>query len=330
VAAVTGTPFVLWLRDTHKLLLLIFIHISVLGVVWDGSLILLGLVTEALWRFIPLEFAPPITVKSVRKIGFFTCGMWPLIMILATSIAIFDTSNITLISLNLLGTLTKWNDPFFWQLESSIIEWVVSMPIDVVSWDRLYHSVWVIEYTVVFFLILISREPKLVLHYCISMIFLFYVGRYLGLLNPVMGPAIFKPEFFGYLSGSYTETAMQLVGSVMKMDLEEAKSASGILLGGVSAMPSLHVGMVSITAYWLGVAKRWMLFFSIPWVLMVWTSTVVLGWHYILDGAGGVGLAAVCVWATYRLLGALDMKIQQSAEAELIPEPTLQGLPLSQ
>jgi membrane-associated phospholipid phosphatase len=67
-------------------------------------------------------------------------------------------------------------------------------------------------------------------------------------------------------------------------------------------MPSLHVAMVALTAYWLATAKRWTMFITVPWVLLVWTSTVILGWHYILDGVGGIILGAACAWATHQIL----------------------------
>lgn len=67
-------------------------------------------------------------------------------------------------------------------------------------------------------------------------------------------------------------------------------------------MPSLHVGMVSLAAYWLGTTARRAFLIGIPWVLCVWTSTVVLGWHYALEGLGGILLAAACVALTRWML----------------------------
>jgi membrane-associated phospholipid phosphatase len=150
--------------------------------------------------------------------------------------------------------------------------------------------------------VVIGRGPRIALHYCVSMIVLFYVGRFLGVLNPVMGPAFYRPELFGYLDGSFTGKVMQSMSWLLHITPQEAQNKGGILLGGVSAMPSLHIGMVTLTAYWLAVTKRKTLFVTVPWVLLVWTSTVVLGWHYILDGVGGVALGVICVWLTLWVL----------------------------
>jgi len=269
-----------------------------LGIVWDGSLIILGLIFESWKRWGPYGEDISITVDSTRNVRFFTRGLSPLILILVTSFIIYGTGNITLISLKLIGSATEWRDPLFWAIEGPVLEWIAGFPINTSIWDKLYHSAWGIELFAAFVLVLIGRNTRVVLNYCVSMILLFYIGRFLGVLNPVMGPAFYKPELFSYLNGSITETVMQVVAEIMAIGPEASKERSGFLLGGVSAMPSLHIGMVTLTSFWLAIEKRWTLFVTVPWVLLVWMSTIVLGWHYILDGAGGLMLAAVCVWIT--------------------------------
>lgn len=302
LAGAAGSPFLLWFRDTPLLLAALLGFLLILGVTWDGLLVSVGLIAEKAWRPGAERRSPPFTVESLRRMRFFTCGTGPILMLLATAIAILGTSNITLLNLKLLGGITQWRDPFFWQIEGALLQRIAGLPIDTAAWDRLYHSAWGIELFAAFVLIVIGRGPRIVLHYCITMILLFYVGRLLGVLNPVMGPAFYRPEVFAYLNGSVTSEAMRLVAGVMAAPPEQAMRSGGILLGGVSAMPSLHVSMVAVTAYWLAAARRWTLLVTVPWVLLVWMSTVVLGWHYILDGAGGIALGAGCVVLTRRLL----------------------------
>ncbi|SFN18321.1 PAP2 superfamily protein [Formivibrio citricus] len=305
ISQFVGAPFSLWFNDGHFVVVAAFFFLVFFGVIWDGALILLGVICENLQRRQMFSGIGRITVETVRKFRFFTCGLTPLVLIVLTAFALLGTSNITLISLKLLGPVTSWRDPYLWEIEKDVLLWLTRLPINVTAWDTLYHGCWPIEFFAAFVLVLLGRGARLVLYYCVSMIVLFYIGRLLGVVNPVMGPAFFKPELFGYLDHSITRQAMQLVSSVMAQPPEQAIEHGGVLLGGVSAMPSLHVAMVAVTSYWLAAAKRWTLVVTVPWVLLVWSATVVLGWHYILDGAGGIALGSVSVVATNALLRRL-------------------------
>ena len=309
LAAATGAPFVPWFRDTPLLLGAMLALLLLMGIAWDGSLVSIGLVADALRRRAGRSGDSPLGVVAMRARRFFSCGPAPIAMLLATAVAILGTSNITLLNLELLSHSTRWRDPFFWRLEGGVLERVAALPIDTAAWDRLYHSAWGIELFAAFALVVIGRGSRIVLHYCVTMIVLFYVGRLLGVLNPVMGPAFYRPEVFAYLDGSVTADAMRMVAQVMASPPERAVRSGGILLGGVSAMPSLHVAMVAVTAYWLARAARWTLWITAPWVALVWMSTVVLGWHYIIDGAGGIALGAACVWLAVRLLRACNSPV---------------------
>jgi membrane-associated phospholipid phosphatase len=293
-----NSPYIIWFKHTEILLLSILIYMGFLGVFWDGLLIIPGLVL-AIWRH-GQTFSEGLstTLLFTGKARFFAKGISPLILILTTSFIVYGTGNITLISLKLIGNTTEWRDPLFWAIEGPVFERLTAFSINANAWDALYHSAWSIELFAVFILILIGRSSNIVFGYCVSMILLFYIGRFLGVINPVMGPGFFKPELFSYLNGSLTHTAMQRVAEVIAIGPEASKDSSGILVGGVSAMPSLHLGMVTLTSIWLAIERRWTLFLTVPWILSVWMSTVVLGWHYILDGAGGILLGIFVVWAT--------------------------------
>jgi len=304
LAVAVGSPFVPWFRDTPLLLAAMLGLLLLMGIVWDGSLVSVGLAADALRRRSARPGDAALGVVAMRARRFFSCGPAPIAMLLATAVAILGTSNITLLNLELLSHSTRWRDPVFWRMEGGILEGIAALPIDTAAWDRLYHSAWGIELVAAFTLVVVGRGSRIVLHYCITMILLFYVGRLLGVLNPVMGPAFYRPEVFAYLDGSVTGDAMRMVAKVMASPPELAMHSGGILLGGVSAMPSLHVAMVAVTAYWLARAARWTVWITAPWVALVWTSTVVLGWHYIVDGAGGIALGATGIWLAVRLLRA--------------------------
>lgn len=313
LAALLDAPFVPWFSDTPLLLLALLSMLTLLGIVWDGSLIVAGLAAQMFWRH--RSGPPPLSVERVRGVRFFSCGALPILLLLATGFSVLGTSNITLMSLKLLETTTQWRDGALWSIEAPLLARLGDLSVNVAAWDRLYHSAWGIQTVAAFALVVIGRGSRILLGYCVSFIVLFYGGRLLGMLNPVMGPAFFQPEAFTYLQGSVTAEAMRLVSEVFAQSAANASERGGILLGGVSAMPSLHVAMVATTAYWLAAAARWTLMVTVPWVLAVWTSTVLLGWHYVLDGAGGLLLAAASISITRAMLRAAAARLQPAGSS---------------
>ena len=301
-AVLVGAPFTFWFRDTPILLLVTGLNVLFFGVVWDGCLVAIGLAAEWVRRRTGRPFAAGLSVEQMRGARFFTCGPWPTVIFLITAFSILGTSNITLISLKLLRGASEWRDPLFWALEGKIFEWLVRLPIQTSLWDSLYHSSWTVLFFAVFVMTLMRRGSDLVLRYCVSMVMLFYSGRLIGLLTPVMGPAFYRPDLFAYLQGSVSQSAIHYIETLMSLSPAAAMEKGGVLVGGVSAVPSLHVGMVMTTAIWLAVGWRKSLYVTVPWVLMIWTSTILLGWHYIVDGVGGLVLGGVCAWASQRLV----------------------------
>lgn len=73
-------------------------------------------------------------------------------------------------------------------------------------------------------------------------------------------------------------------------------------INGPSAMPSLHVGMA--TMMFLSVRKRHIILSSatLIYLVLVQIGSVVLLWHYMLDGVLGMVLAVACWYASGKLL----------------------------
>jgi membrane-associated phospholipid phosphatase len=71
---------------------------------------------------------------------------------------------------------------------------------------------------------------------------------------------------------------------------------------GTMGMPSLHVGITVMAAWFLARNVRGSLWFSVPWICLIWLSTIMLGWHYALDGIGGIVVAVIAVMAARGIL----------------------------
>jgi hypothetical protein len=70
---------------------------------------------------------------------------------------------------------------------------------------------------------------------------------------------------------------------------------------GVAAMPSLHVGAVSMLAYYLWRLSPWAGLVGIAYAAIIAVGSVFLQWHYAIDGYAGMLLAAITVVLANRL-----------------------------
>ena len=72
--------------------------------------------------------------------------------------------------------------------------------------------------------------------------------------------------------------------------------------GGISAMPSMHVA-TAVLFVLLGFAsgKRWLGWCFIVFTISIFVGSVMLGWHYAVDGYAGVAIALACWWLAGKL-----------------------------
>ena len=117
----------------------------------------------------------------------------------------------------------------------------------------------------------------------------------IALTYPTQGPLFVHPEWFTGLDG--TETAR--LAAYLTMTAQQYADAPGVrhAVAGIAAMPSYHVVSWTCGLICWRHLPRPLFAFGCVLVLLNWISTVVLGWHYALDGVAGVGLALVA----YRL-----------------------------
>lgn len=72
--------------------------------------------------------------------------------------------------------------------------------------------------------------------------------------------------------------------------------------GGISAMPSIHLAMSTILTLLAFNLRRWIGWLAAGYTVVMQAGSVILGWHYAVDGYAGILLSA-CIWfAVARIL----------------------------
>ena len=122
-----------------------------------------------------------------------------------------------------------------------------------------------------------------------ALVWSFVLTRVIAIYFPSQGPAFFRPSMFD-LSGTTSGEVQRVLALYMAGQVPQ----NG-MLPGTMAMPSLHVGMPFLATWLLARSLPRTLWVTLPWFVLNWASTVFLGWHYALDGVGGIAIAFIAL-----------------------------------
>jgi len=167
-----------------------------------------------------------------------------------------------------------------------------------------------VAYHLWFMLVIISmllasltvREVQLRRQYIMSFMLIWFVGGFLvAMLFSSAGPCYF--ERLG-LGDSYVPLMMHLraaaeVLPLPALDVQEYlwKGFSGELAvsSGISAFPSMHVATATLMALGAFRINRTLGYCMWGFVGLIQVGSVMLGWHYAIDGYGGA-LVSIAIW----------------------------------
>jgi len=79
------------------------------------------------------------------------------------------------------------------------------------------------------------------------------------------------------------------------------RPGENFIFEGISAMPSLHVGVAAYLSIWAWRAGWWIGALALLYGISMFVGSVHLGWHYAIDGYAGTAVAAGCWWACTRM-----------------------------
>ena len=132
------------------------------------------------------------------------------------------------------------------------------------------------------------RDDRRVMRvYLRAMIYAFLAGSLFYYFFPSSGPARFfrSPDFLPLQRATF-----------MKFQQVHMRLPVTTYLGGMIAFPSFHVAWAALTTYAARPDRR--LFRAVAvWNALVIVSTVLLGWHYVVDVPAGLLLAGLALYA---------------------------------
>lgn len=126
---------------------------------------------------------------------------------------------------------------------------------------------------------------------------LWVAGSWLGVLVSSAGP-VYYHRVTGLASSFDSLTTLVHTHAPRANLLQSAlwdayRGAGSPLIAGISAFPSLHVAVPALFVFAAPTRFRWWAICLTGWT---WLGSIVLGWHYLADGMGGILLALTCWW----------------------------------
>jgi membrane-associated phospholipid phosphatase len=184
-------------------------------------------------------------------------------------------------------------DPWRWLHSVAGYDWVrVAL-----EWN--YNMLWfVLCYGALFYVATSVRTENIRLRYLLGfMLVWIIVGNVLAGEFMSAGPA-----FYGFVTGDESRFAQQL--AFLAHGAGAANSAASYqdylwslqAIGqpgfgsGISAFPSVHVGLAMLNALFLAERSRRLGIIAFGYVALIIASSVYLGWHYAIDGYAAVAI----------------------------------------
>ena len=125
------------------------------------------------------------------------------------------------------------------------------------------------------------------------------IGLFISLLFTLLFPT-FGPIFThsGWFEAFSSLPSNQLAVFLNRTVREYAQRPGTVYAcAGISAMPSYHIfACICGLMYWRYLPTAFQVL-GVGIVLLVWISTFILGWHYVLDGVAGIVLGVIVMRA---------------------------------
>ena len=180
-----------------------------------------------------------------------------------------------------------------WRISHALLGWATPVI------DRMYLT-WLPVMLIAFNVVLLSKPSAFKTRSLIAYLVMWpAVGTLGSYLFSSAGPIFYHAVFGGTAFADLLPTLQRegASGTLFAYDhlWQSYASQNPALGGGISAMPSMHVGL----AFWLALTARsglprlqWL-----AWVYfaLIWIGSIHLGWHYALDGLAGT-IGATLIW----------------------------------
>jgi len=157
------------------------------------------------------------------------------------------------------------------------------------------HYFWYYPYmSITAFIFIAAASRRLAQEYLCAFVSLFLFGVLWIYAVPTLGPVFVKPELYSFMAGGDIAGLQRELWEMHQALRANPSSGEGVFM--ISGFPSLHVAVAVLGSIYLARISRLLSWASWVFVVLIFNSTIYLGWHYLLDDVGSLLLVACSVW----------------------------------
>ena len=193
-----------------------------------------------------------------------------------------------------LGVLIHGHRP--WRLAHSFDTRTIAHIVDI-AYSQMWFLLW---FGLVLCAALTVRERR-ALHYLWALALTLIIGgTILATLFSSAGPILYDQVYGAVRYGDLADTLRRYPenGNVFRFSgylLDAYAHGRPTLGGGISAMPSMHVAIATLNAFYLSRINRALGLFGWAFALTILFGSIYTGWHYAVDGYVSILLASA-IW----------------------------------
>jgi hypothetical protein len=154
--------------------------------------------------------------------------------------------------------------------------------------DKFYKTFFLLHF--IFFWIFIGQKNSQDLKnkFFTAICLLWIVGGISYFVFPAMGPCYFKPELFKGLNLPWAQKIQYLLLDSYTHATKDSFAYQTTAFSGIAAMPSLHVAFPFLFTLLSWKINRIISITTGVYTLIILIGSVMLGWHYLIDGYAGI------------------------------------------
>jgi hypothetical protein len=192
--------------------------------------------------------------------------------------------------------------------------WKIAHHFDSDVWSLIviksYEVLWFAQWfgTILFVALWSDKAARIRYLWAVSMT-LCIIGTILALAFASVGP-VYYDQFVGGHRFAGLKVAMDnlaysyIVRDYARYLLELYNAGTPGLGGGISAMPSVHVGLAVLNALFLSSLRWWYGILGWGFAVLIFYGSIYTGWHYAVDGYVSLIVVSVIWWVSGRMLRA--------------------------